>query len=265
MTIAPRNREHEIAECLARDWLENHPFKTAWFNALSITFPLGEKFFIDSVRHYQDQVSDPKLLQEISGFCGQEGIHRREHDRYNQALCRLRGYDLDYMEGRLEKNIERGKHYMSELEQLASTAALEHITAIMAEMQLGPDNPMSDAEAPMLELWNWHAAEEMEHKSVAFDVFKVVGGDEKTRRRAMRQSIFFLLLDVSIGLIHMLKRDGLLWKWWVWRDGFQFLLGKGGILRRLYPSYKDYFREGFHPWQRDTHELLENWKSAQPA
>ncbi len=44
--IKPRDRAHELRDSLARDWFDNHPFKTAWFNAMSITFPLGEKFFI---------------------------------------------------------------------------------------------------------------------------------------------------------------------------------------------------------------------------
>ena len=79
--VVPRNRNHELADSLSGDWFGNHPFKTAWFNAMSITFPLGEKFFIDSVRHFQDQIDDPKLAAEIRGFCGQEGYHRREHDR----------------------------------------------------------------------------------------------------------------------------------------------------------------------------------------
>jgi predicted metal-dependent hydrolase len=52
--ITPRNREYDVARSLGRDWFDQHPFKTAWFNAMSMTFPLGEKFFIDSVRHYAD-------------------------------------------------------------------------------------------------------------------------------------------------------------------------------------------------------------------
>jgi predicted metal-dependent hydrolase len=85
--VQPRNREYDIARSLAKDWYDNHPFKTAWFNAMSITFPLGEKFFIDSVRYFADQIKDAKLSEDIRGFCGQEGFHRREHQRYTQLLC----------------------------------------------------------------------------------------------------------------------------------------------------------------------------------
>jgi predicted metal-dependent hydrolase len=265
VAIHPRDREHAIAESLGRDWFDNHPFKTAWFNAMSITFPLGEKFFIDSVRHYAGQIEEPKLQAEIRGFCGQEGFHRREHYRYNQALCRLRGYDFAYLEGRLEKNIARAKKLLSPLEQLASTAAFEHITAIMAEMALSPGAPMVNAVDPAMQaLWDWHAAEEMEHKSVAFDVYRAVGGNEKLRKRALRQATFFLFVDVFGGLVHMLRRDRKLWKPGVWIDGWKFLFAKKeGILRQVWPAYKEYYRDGFHPWQRDTHQLLDHWKEAQ--
>ena len=262
--IKPRNREHAITAALGQDWFDNHPFKTAWFNAMSITFPLGEKFFIDSVRHYADRIEDPKLQNEIRGFCAQEGFHRREHQRYNETLCRLRGYNLDYLEGRLEKNIARAKKLLTPMEQLASTAALEHITAIMAEQALSPDAPMIGAVDPgMRALWNWHAAEEMEHKSVAFDVYRAMGGTEKLRKRALRQATFFLFVDVLGGLVHMLRRDRQLFKVRVWLDGWKFLFADDGILRRVWPAYREYFRDGFHPWQRGTQPLLDQWKSEQ--
>ena len=262
VSINPRNREYAIASSLERDWFDNHAFKTAWFNAMSITFPLGEKFFIDSVRHFSDQIDDPKLNEDIRGFCGQEGFHRREHQRYNETLCEQRGYDLAKMEGRLEKNIKRAYKMLSPLERLATTAAFEHITAIMAESALADDNPMTGlAEPVMQELWDWHAAEEMEHKSVAFDVFRAVGGSEALRKRAMRGATTFLLLDVLVGLVHMLRKDGKLWRPRLWWQGWKFLFFKGGILRRVWPAYKEYFRDGFHPWQRDTRPLLEAWKA----
>jgi len=260
--VEPRNREYDVAQALTIDWFDGHPFKTAWFNAMSITFPLGEKFFIDSVRHFADRIDDPKLQGDIRGFCGQEGFHRREHQRYNETLCRYRNYRLDVMEGRLENNIKRAYRFMSPLERLASTAALEHITAIMAETALSEDNPMiAGAPDAMRALWQWHAAEELEHKSVAFDVYRAVGGTEKMRRRAMRQATFFLMVDVLMGVVHMLRQDGKLLHLRLWSQGWRFLFAKdGGILRRVWPAYKEYYRDGFHPWQRDTRPLLAYWQ-----
>ena len=262
--ITPRNREHDMGELLASDWFDGHPFKTAWFNAMSITFPLGEKFFIDSVRHFADQVDDPRLSDEIRRFCGQEGFHRREHDRFNRELCARRGYDHDWLEGRIATKIAQAQRLLSPIQRLTVTAALEHITAIMAESALSDDAPMNGVVDPVMHaFWNWHAAEEMEHKSVAFDVYRAVEGGERMRKATLRRATWFLFVDIMGGVIHMLKRDGHLWKLWIWRDGWRFLFGREGILRRIWPAYRDYFRDGFHPWQRDTAELLEHWRADQ--
>lgn len=266
ISILPRARRHELAELLARDWFDQHPFKTAWFNSMSITFPLGEKFFIDSVRNFAAQIEDPKLQQEIRGFCGQEGHHRSEHDRYNRALCSSRGYDLEYLEGRLARKLAFVEKHFSPLQRLSDTAALEHITAIMAESALSPDAPMMDmVPEPMRELWDWHAAEEMEHKAVAFDVFRAVGGTERMRKRSLRFATLYLMFDILVGVVHMLRRDRMMWKLSVWTEGWRFLFARGGILRRIWPAYREYFRDGFHPWQRDTRPLLEQWKQQQAA
>ena len=264
--VQPRNREHDISGALARDWYDNHPFKTAWYNAMSITFPLGEKFFIDSVRAFSEQISDEKLQREIRGFCGQEGYHRREHERYNRTLCGLRGYDLDYLEGRIATKIGFARKALSPLEQLATTAALEHITAILAEDSLAPDYPDADKIDPtMRQLWNWHAAEEMEHKAVAFDVYRAVGGGEALRRSTMRRTTFFLLLDFAGGAVHMLRRDGKLWSPRLWWQGLRFLFGRQGIYRRVWPAYRHWYAEGFHPWDRDTRPSLRRWREEQAA
>jgi len=51
--VQPRNLYFELAQELATDWCGGDAFRTAWFNALSLTFPVGEKFFVDSVRYYK--------------------------------------------------------------------------------------------------------------------------------------------------------------------------------------------------------------------
>jgi predicted metal-dependent hydrolase len=95
---------------------------------------------------------------------------------------------------------------------------------------------------------------------VAFDVYRAVGGNEKMRKRAMRQATFFLLLDVMIGVVHILRRDKKFWQPRLWAQGWKFLFFKEGILRRVWPAYKEYYRDGFHPWQRDTRPLLQAWQ-----
>ena len=69
-----------------KNWHEQGPFITHFFNALSLLFPQGELFFMDSVRHYRQRIDDPELKQQIQGFIGQEAMHSREHVAYNDLM-----------------------------------------------------------------------------------------------------------------------------------------------------------------------------------
>lgn len=257
--IKPRNRSHDIALALEGEWLDDNAFLTAVFNGMSITFPAGEKFFIDSVRHYADEVTDPTLKEHIRGFCGQEGFHRREHQRYNEALCDARGYDLEKLEGKLTARLAWAQKNLSPLQNLAITVSIEHFTAVLAELLLSSDSVMNKAEPSMRELWRWHAAEEMEHKSVAFDVYRAVGGTEALRQSVMKRASFFIGLELMRALFYILRKDGQLFNFKLWKTGVAGLFGKEGAFSGGWAPYKEFYSDGFHPWQQDTQQLLLDW------
>jgi len=220
-----------------------------------VLFPDGERFFIDSVRQFRDRIDDPLLKEQIRGFIGQEGHHSREHLEYSQRLRDL-GYDIERIEKRARARIRYTQKKFSPQRQLAATAALEHITAIMADGLLKNPAHMAGAHPTLARLWRWHALEETEHKAVAFDVYNQVCGSRKLLRRAMVMGTFFFVLDTTRGLAHMLKVDGLLWNWRVWRDGLHWMWGKEGVFRPLLRPYLDFFRKDFHPWEHDNLALL---------
>lgn len=255
LQIRPRHMDFDLPNPLPRHWHGGDAFKSHWFDAMSVLFPDGERFFIDSVRHFREQIDDPLLQEQIRGFIGQEGHHSREHLEYSNRLRDL-GYDIAAIERRAQVRIRYTQKKLSPQRRLAATAALEHITAILADGLLEEPRYLAGAHPTMARLWRWHALEETEHKAVAFDVYNQVCGNRKLLRRAMLMATWFFVLDTSRGLVHMLKRDGLLWNWRVWRDGLQWMWGKHGVLRPLLGTYRDFFREDFHPWQHDNLELL---------
>lgn len=264
MTLEVRNIEFDLNKQLSKDWLDNDPFKTAFFNALSMSFPAGERFFIDSVRHFRDKVKDPKLKQEISRFIGQEAMHSREHKKYNQMLCEARGYSQSTMEGRTEAAVRLGEKKLSREGQLAMTCGVEHLTAILADKIL-KGWMLSNVEPKIRSLWEWHAAEELEHKSVAFDVYMDIGGNYKARKRTLRIFTVNFLLDLLANTTYMLRKDKKLWKWSTLKSGFNFLFAKGGVLREMRSDYLMYFDPGFHPWDDDNRDLLERWQPPETA
>ena len=265
LKFGPRRKSFEIEAALATDWHGGSAFRTAWFNAMSMLFPLGEKFFIESVRHFADDIENPKLLEEISAFQAQEATHRRQHQRYNEILCESRGYDLDRIERNERERIDWAYRELSARRRLAGTTASEHLTAILADEMLTRKAPMAGADPVIASLWLWHGIEETEHKAVAFDVHVAVGGPVRERRHALILNTFFFLKDTMRNLCIMLQTDGKLWSLREWGSGFYYLFIKPGVLRRIFVPWLRFLGRGFHPWQHDNRHLIEAWEQKQLA
>jgi len=261
VTIQPRNMNFELEKSLASDWADNDPFLTAVFNAMSMSFPSGERNFIDSVRHYQDRITDEKLLNDVKGFYKQEGIHSREHRKYNKILCEQRGYDYDDLESVFLRRIEMGNNdpRITPRVILASTVSVEHFTASFGESLL-EGRILKNIDGPIGKLWQWHALEELEHKSVAFDVYEQIGGSHEMRTRVMRLAMVTLLIDTLRVTFKILRHDKQMWTWSTLKGLSKFLFSKTGFIRAHVPAYKDFFRKDFHPWDLDNRDLLEQWQ-----
>jgi predicted metal-dependent hydrolase len=265
LEFGPRRKHFDIEAALASDWHNGSAFITAWFNAMSLLFPLGEKFFIDSVVHFIDDIEDPRLLEEVAAFRAQESTHRVQHQKYNELLCRLRGYDLVRFEKNERERMAWAYRELSAHRRLAGTVANEHLTAIMAHDMLSHDDVLIGADPAIAELWRWHGIEETEHKAVAFDVFTAVGGTVSQRRQALLLNSFFFMKDTTRNLCIMLQRQGKLWSIREWATGFRFLFVKPGILRRIAGEWLRFFRSDFHPWQIDNRDLIRQWEAEQEA
>ncbi len=162
---------------------------------LSGAFPPGEELFIRSVRRFADEITDPVLKKRVAGFIGQESVHGQQHRALNEKLVEM-GYPIAWWDSeKFVGWVKRIEEVLPPRIPLAVTAAAEHFTAVLAERVLGDEE--IQAIPGELQIWNvlnWHAIEELEHKSVAFDVFQTVGGTEKVRRRVMAVMIPLLLL-----------------------------------------------------------------------
>ncbi|MCE9650349.1 MAG: metal-dependent hydrolase [Parvibaculum sp.] len=252
--ITPRNLNFDVGP-LATDWHSGDAFKTAFYNALSIMFPIGEQHFIDSVKYYRDRITDPVLAGHVRGFTAQESIHRREHQKYNETLCASRGYPLDKLEEPIRRRQAWALKTLPPISHLASTVAYEHWTAMLADSLLRNPEALAGADPEMSALWRWHAIEESEHKAVAFDVYRAVGGTVRLRRWLMVVVTVQFFWDTFRHLRIML-RDYQGSRFKLWTGGLRYMFGKGGPYNGLLRPYLDYFRSDFHPWDHDNSEVV---------
>ena len=221
---------------IQRHWHGGDAFRSAYLGALSMSFPVGEQFFIDSVRAGLKALPLAQQAQheaEVQGFVGQEATHRRIHALFNGHLERL-GYRNHWAERALRR-IDRLAH-LNVRHHLAATAAYEHFTAILAEYLLARPEQLAGAEPRLQTLWLWHAAEESEHKSTAFDLYRALRGDHRWRMRWFRIATLYFIVDSMRQTADNLRRDGQLWKWRTWRSGLGFFFGRGGLVRSCDPA-----------------------------
>ena len=256
ISLEARNRSFSLHEPLAGDWHGGHAFQTAFFNALSLSFPTGEKFFVDSVRHYLPRIDDSKLKSEAAIFVQQEYVHRREHQRYNEVLAEVRCFDLSKLEALYIREIEQANK-QPPIARLAATVVLEHITAMFAAGSMRNSRWMDGAHPVMADLWQWHAIEETEHKSVAYDVFLAIGGDRKLLRQVMRIVRLRFPFNVFRSIVRMRRMEGRpVLSLSFWREGYAFLFGRNGVIREVAKDFQMFFRDDFHPWMIDNRKLL---------
>jgi hypothetical protein len=228
---------------------------------LSSVFPDGEDFFVRSVERARNRIDDPRLRTDVEGFVGQESMHGREHRVLNERLAEL-GYPTRAIGRYVLKTLQWRERIQSEKFNLAVTAALEHYTATLAETLLG--NPEARDEIGhdgVRHLLMWHALEEAEHKSVAFDVYRAVGGTERMRKAAMWVVHLNFILETGTWTIISLAMDGDAWR-------HPLLVLKGLARLRKSPFTRpetvrqlfQYHQRNFHPNDRDTTALIADWR-----
>jgi len=258
LQIQPRNVMFARDRSAARWWNGGDAVATAFYNSLSLTFPKGEAFFIESVRNFRDSVPASQQAQ-IDAFIKQEAAHSREHSHLNNQVEQA-GYDVSPMHAHLDSRLAEMKH-KPPIVSLVTTVALEHFTAIIAHACLKSERHLKNASPDAARLWKWHAIEEIEHKGVAYDTFVAATRKLSAYKRWKFRSLVMLNISYSFlrarvrAMRQFLKQDGMDGPR-TWLRIFAYLLIYPGLLREIFPAWLSFFRPGFHPWQHDDRALV---------
>ena len=255
IAMQPREYSFEDLDAIPKYWNLDNPVLTHFENAFSIMIPPGERFFIDSVRAYEDRVTDDEGRALIEAFVRQEGLHGEAHDRFNASYERY-GIDIARQEAYAAKVFRCARRWLPAKIQLGITVFSEHLTAVGAHTLLDAPEVEDEIDPQMLSFWRWHAAEELEHKSVAFDLFHRVGGGYATRMLSVLAAALFLAVPMVRITRALLREDP---HQATAADRKQALAVQRRMGRRQLPLFLAYFKPGFHPWQIDDSGMLREW------
>ncbi len=167
--------------------------------AFSLTMPYLEPYLIRTYRSIGDDITDPGLAADVKTFIGQEAQHFQNHRRVNEMIKRQLGADvaarLQAVEDRLDADYRRFSASKSRRFNLTYAEGFEAMTCAMAitmfaEAESGERAPAGSG--TWQELWAWHAAEEIEHRTVAFDVYEhLEGGHAHRVAGSLRSQLHF--------------------------------------------------------------------------
>jgi len=262
MPIVPRQGpDFGLSGDIPRFWFGGDPFKTRFFDANSLLTPVGERYFINCVRDYREQVGDPAQAEDLRNFVYQEGQHSIVHTRFNQLL-RDQGVDTAAIEGRAQRWFERYRRWLSPRLNLALTAAYEHFTTINALAYAPSIALMETAEPRVLAMFLWHGVEEVEHRAVAFELARSIAGvGTLSRILALLYLQTAYVLQLTDTVNHMLRVDGYGFgqRLRLWARGLRWLYGPGGFYRPLLREYLAWYRPGYHPAAIPTPERHRRW------
>lgn len=211
-------------------WIPKDPYTSQFISVIHAILPAGEFFFCRLYNKALPHITDARLRQDVKGFIKQEAMHARAHTVGINEFLKSHNLEIDsYIATvewlfntalddkplgiRLPKALER--QWL--LIRLGLIAAIEHFTCVLGKYAL--DNrrwELQGADTTMLDILRWHAAEEVEHRSVAFDVYQHLGGSY-----SMRYLQMLIVAPAILGL---------------WSKGASHLMGQDPSLKSKRPS-----------------------------
>lgn len=188
-------------------WVIDDPQSTHALNLLHFGIPAGERYFIDSVKLAMPYVTDQQLLSDARSFIGQEAVHARIHERaadhlglFENRVIRARVENMDRTRERLYQRIDAMPEPFRKqavLAWLSTTLLGEHFTALLADMVFDEEKvDESQIDPAMASLLKWHAAEELEHRTLPYDLYQHVGGSYVVRAAPALPA--FVLLPIGL-------------------------------------------------------------------
>ncbi|MCB0379088.1 MAG: metal-dependent hydrolase [Bdellovibrionales bacterium] len=260
VSIRPSNVKLNLTDSIPKIWNRDDYMTTYVGNALSLLFPEGESFFVDSVKYFQSKIEDPKLKEDVKGFIGQENMHSLNHITLNNYFSE-HGYGwVVHFSQWYMKVTTRALRWLPKRTQLATTVGFEHMTATVSEVFFSRPDVINYQHPQIRPIFIWHCIEEIEHKDVAFNVYNLVGGHYL--ERVFGFFVAFLFMNFSMALfislfavkdLSFLNPVALIRGLWI-----QF--GWNGFFNPIFPKSLKALKPSFHPWEEDSSEVIVFWK-----
>ncbi|HQV24869.1 MAG TPA: metal-dependent hydrolase [Acinetobacter sp.] len=235
------------------DWIPQQPFASYFINEINNILPAGEFWFCRLYNKVMPQITDEKLKQDVQAFIRQEAMHAVAHNSANQEYLGQRNIDIqrnlkimDWLfntalaDQPFGQNVPKVLDHQWDIFRLGVIATVEHMTCVLGKYALYNKRwEQLGADPEMIDLIKWHGSEEIEHRTVAFDLYRHLGGSYIAR--------YYLSVAVIVGVLGL------------WVDGAAHIMGQD-------PRFADKKPSVFKPWVwREWYKISQQDKQILPS
>lgn len=254
--LSPRDMRFEYPDDFRAEWQPLKPEFSAACNALSLGMPYGEPYVVSSVRRVRDRLGDEQLRDQVDSYLAQERSHYRQHRRFNELLT-AQHPGLRWVERGLARSYRWLARHGSTEFNVAFAAGFEAVAFASARWIDSHRRELFDgADRVPSTLFLWHLAEEVEHKTVAFDVWQAVDGRRWRYARAMATSFLMLVWFMFCGTVVQLAASRRIFNPVAW---FRLLKWALGYAFEVVPTMAVTALPGHHPAELADPAWLTTW------
>ncbi|MBS0618776.1 MAG: metal-dependent hydrolase [Spirochaetes bacterium] len=255
--IKPHRISVAFDDSLPKHWFGGSAFLTHLLNTFTAIFPDAERYFVRWSKKALETVTDPKIKKDIQGFIGQETMHANQHEKLWDIL-RAQGYNLTPVLWVVKKvGFNWLENAISDKANYAAVAGFEHFTALFGEIYFESPELMATMHEEMRRLFEWHAAEEIEHKAVAYDQLLAIDDSYALRTGVMNIAVVLLYLVAFGNTFYMMAQDRSLFNPREWLTIYDTFFGKYELARKTFVKFLEYYKPDFHPWNNENYYLAQ--------
>lgn len=255
--IKPHRIQVSFDESLPQHWFGGNAFLTHMLNTWTAIFPDAERYFVRWSKKALASVTDPKIKKDIQGFIGQETMHAMQHEKLWELL-RSQGYNLDPVIFFVEKvAFDWLEKALPDKVNYALVAGLEHFTAMFGEIYFENPELVEQMHPEMRRLFEWHAAEEVEHKAVAYDQLLAIDDSYALRTGVMNVAVVGFYMVTLLNTLYFMAQDKSLFNMREWLTIADVFFGKYNLAAMSVEKFLEYYKPDFHPWDNQNYHLAQ--------
>lgn len=245
--------------CNPQRWNGDSIVRSHFWNSMSSLLPNIEFCAIRSLMPLMPFIHDTKLHAEVVQFCNQENAHGALHSRFNREHLHTNYPLLQTIETWERHCFSWMSNFLPRRLFFSLFVAVEHWTAAFSQHGLSnPDAWFARSDCTMFRLWEWHAVEELAHKSVCYDVYRYFKGGYLAQISGMILLLLLIMLPgIFLRLMYLFIKDKVWWHLRTYSELATYLLGRQGVLRCTFSDFFSFFNPRFRPWDVDSRPLIE--------